>query len=110
MNSSSESADQAANYVLATKWVIEGLLLPIIGSVGIVGKNFQILMGRQKSRGEKHSDMLYLTWKSSALVVWDLRSHPSNSIRPKDRFAESKSDINLLLKPWGLKSMRPAMC
>ena len=69
MNSSSESADQAANYVLATKWVIEGLLLPIIGSVGIVGKNFQILMGRQKSRGEKHSDMLYLTWKSSALVV-----------------------------------------
>ena len=48
MNSSSESADQAANYVLATKWVIEGLLLPIIGSVGIVGKNFQILIDHQK--------------------------------------------------------------
>ena len=99
MNSSSESADQAANYVLATKWVIEGLLLPIIGSVGVVGKNFQILIGNQKSRGEKHSDMLYLTRRSSSLVFeTGSEIHPSNPIRPKDRFAESKSDINLILK------------
>ena len=60
MNSSSESADQAANYVLATKWVIEGLLLPIIGSVGIVGKNFQILIGNKKKVEVKNIQTCYI--------------------------------------------------
>ena len=34
MNGSGEPAQ----YVLVTKWVIEGLLLPAVGSVGVVGK------------------------------------------------------------------------
>ena len=38
MNASGPQVGVPAQYVMATKWVIEGLLLPTVGSVGVVGK------------------------------------------------------------------------
>ena len=40
MNASDPQPGVPAEYVMATKWVIEGLLLPAVGSVGVVGELF----------------------------------------------------------------------
>ena len=40
MNASEPRPGVPPEYVMATKWVVEGLLLPAVGSVGIVGNLF----------------------------------------------------------------------
>ena len=43
MNASEPQTGVPAQYVMATKWVIEGLLLPTVGSVGVVGNHTSCL-------------------------------------------------------------------
>ena len=43
MNASEPQPGVPAQYVMATKWVIEGLLLPTVGSVGVVGNHASYL-------------------------------------------------------------------
>ena len=38
MNSSEDQAVQPDQFVMATKWLIEGVFLPAIGAVGIIGR------------------------------------------------------------------------
>ena len=37
MNRSEDQAVQPDQFVMATKWLIEGVFLPAIGAVGIIG-------------------------------------------------------------------------